>query len=174
MPALEANVINMFESNVQLRCSKCGVTQDAACNCRAPILVISRHAAVNKYDETHPRTPIKKVAAALGVGHATVSRTRAACRENQGVQNGHPVRRVNGNDGKSYPATIKQPTRESRKTTEQAIARKLESFITIQVTLLDRARIDKKIDKKHKLELVEILQGSADKLMSLAQALDGR
>ena len=92
---------------VQLRCSECGITQDAACSCRKQYEVIWPREAVTKYDKVHPGKTAKEAADATGTTRWTVGRVR-----NQDEQNAHPDRRVIGSDGKSYPMKTKKPKRK--------------------------------------------------------------
>ena len=172
MTALEQNVVVKFQQKVaQLRCDGCGITGAAYCNCGVGYSVVKARDAVIKYDKAHPGESSRKVAKAIGVHQTTVAEAR---RKNQGKENAYPVlnhRRVFGGDGKNYPATIKQP---ARKTGEQILAKKLADYITRNVLLLDKARVEDQIKDKDKRVIIEILQISADSLLRLAQALDDR
>lgn len=118
MAALATNVVDMIpEIFPDLRCPSCGVTTEAKCSCGQGYEVVKPRDAVDKYDKVNPGQPIKKVTEAVRVGHATVSRARAARRATEpNVQNG-PLRnsKVQTSDGRMFPITKKYTAQPKQK-----------------------------------------------------------
>jgi hypothetical protein len=83
-------------SAAQLKCSACGATAKAACNCGAPYVPAGVLAA--KAVAASPEKSNRAIADEIGVGFETVRRARQS-----GDPNGSPAKRT-GKDGKSYPA----------------------------------------------------------------------
>jgi|tagenome__1003787_1003787.scaffolds.fasta_scaffold20814913_2 hypothetical protein len=163
----------MPKAKVLLRCSECGVTQDAACACAAAIIVIRPSEAVTKYDKVHPDKSAKEVARATGANAETVRRVRRA--ESANVDPGQPkVAKVTGKDGKSYPANIKQPA--------LPVHRQFDKLVSELVTFTDNycprlklwIKAHDDIEDYAKDSLKQFLQNSANELLLLAQTIDGR
>jgi hypothetical protein len=79
----------------QLRCSGCGVTVDAACDCGKPY--VSAGVAAAKAIKAHPEKSNSAIAQEIGVNEKTVRRIRGSAKA-------ETDRRI-GKDGKSYPTT---------------------------------------------------------------------
>jgi hypothetical protein len=78
-----------------MRCSQCGETTNAACECGVAYVSAGEYAA--QAIAAHPEKSSRAIAAEIGVDHKTVSAARAR------GENSPPEKRV-GMDGKSYPA----------------------------------------------------------------------
>ena len=82
---------------LRLRCSSCGITADARCDCGAPYVVagvLAQQAVVQ-----FPEKSNCAIAEELGISEATVRRAR-----NTGSSNDEPEKRI-GRDGKQYPSS---------------------------------------------------------------------
>ncbi|HEY7414851.1 MAG TPA: hypothetical protein VH593_06640 [Ktedonobacteraceae bacterium] len=90
---------------MELRCSECGSSAEASCECGVAYIPASEYA--RRELEKHPEMSDRALAAKIGVGTMTVSRAR----KKVGVPNGTPEKRV-GKDGKSYPASSKTALKE--------------------------------------------------------------
>jgi len=83
-----------------LACSECGAVGQASCGCNAPYVRVAAALA----DEKNRHRSNRAIAKDIGVGEATVRRSR-------GAPCGAPEKRT-GRDGKSYPAR-KMPKRKA-------------------------------------------------------------
>lgn len=84
----------------QLRCSKCGVTTDAACDCG--VGYVPAHEFAAKALEANPEMSEMSdnaIAEVIGVDHKTVGKARKSVRGNS------LTAKRTGRDGKKYPAT---------------------------------------------------------------------
>jgi hypothetical protein len=79
-----------------LHCTRCGVTQEAACDCGVGYLPAREYAA--KAIAENPEKSDRAIAAAIGIDHKTVAAARQA-----GGEYSPPEKRT-GRDGKSHPS----------------------------------------------------------------------
>lgn len=89
---------------LQLECTGCGATRDAACDCGVPYVLASMRAA--EAVAKNPKKSDRAIAAEIGVSNQTVSRAR----KKSVVTNVTPEKRT-GKDGKSYPTSSKKRKR---------------------------------------------------------------
>lgn len=111
------------ENDYILRCTKCGIAQEATCNCGADYKAISKIEAAKKAILDDPTLSDAAIAEKIGVGRMTVARAREVIAE-QGAQNGQPVQdqQRKGRDGKVYtmPTPEELAERERKRQAEQA------------------------------------------------------
>lgn len=81
----------------QLRCSKCGVTTDAACDCEVGYVPAHEYAA--RAVAANPEMSDNAIAEVIGVDHKTVGEARKS------VGGDSLTAKRIGKDGKRYPAT---------------------------------------------------------------------
>ena len=93
---MTAKIVSFRKPALEIGCTACGATVDAACDCGAPYMPADQRVA--EFDAANPGRPTREVAAALGMNRGTVSRAR-----NSGAASAAPER-VIGADGKSYAA----------------------------------------------------------------------
>jgi hypothetical protein len=86
---------------LQIACSACGATTEAACDCGLPYVPAKERAAAAV--AVNPEKSDRAIAAEIGVDHKTVGAARRSVGEHS-----PPEKRV-GKDGKSYPATKPPP-----------------------------------------------------------------
>jgi hypothetical protein len=79
---------------VKMRCSSCGVTADAACDCGAPYVPVSERA--KQAIQAHPEKSDRAIAKDIGVSHEAVSKARREL-----TVNGLTVEKRVGLDGKA-------------------------------------------------------------------------
>jgi hypothetical protein len=111
-----------------LRCSGCGTTQEAACDCGVGYMPAGGIAAMAI--ARSPEKSDRAIAEEIGVGHATVSRAR-----NSVVSNETPDERI-GRDGKLRSAT-KRPKLHVVPDDEMPTLEEVEE--EVQATLYDQA-----------------------------------
>jgi hypothetical protein len=100
-----SNVVSI-KAPIRLRCSSCGITQDAACECGAPYVaagMLAKQAVVE-----FPEKSNRAIADELGLSNQTVMRAREAVAPNGAPEAETPLTRT-GRDGKQYPAKPKRP-----------------------------------------------------------------
>lgn len=90
---MTATVHKLRPSTAGLRCSECGATAKAACNCGADYIPAGRMAA--RAIAAHPEKSDRAIAADLGVSDRTVNRARKSTATNDAVR-----QRI-GKDGKA-------------------------------------------------------------------------
>ena len=105
MTATVANLKQPAPLRAQLHCSKCGITIDAACDCGVDYVPAGVAAA--KAIEANPDKNNQAIADMIGVAESTVREIR------KGVSRNRETDKRIGKDGKSYPATKKQPAHKS-------------------------------------------------------------
>lgn len=162
---MPATILKMPKPKVQLRCSSCGVTVDAACNCLAPIIVIKPRDAAAKAIAAHPEKSDRAIAKEIGVTKNTVMRARES-----GGPFGPSERRV-GNDNKSYPAS--QPTR--KQDSEETIWRR--GLIHRATVAAADAKYENWSQFKVDQELVTVVKKASDawtKLTTYLEKLHGK
>jgi hypothetical protein len=90
-------VVSFRKPALEIGCSACGATVDAACDCGAPYIPARQR--VPEFDAANPGKSTRQVADALGLSQTNVVKARKNSREQ-----GCSPERVTGADGKSYPA----------------------------------------------------------------------
>jgi hypothetical protein len=98
--------IHQFTSKSQtakLRCTSCGVTTDAACNCGTGYEYIAPRKLAEKAIKDNPRLSDREIAKKIGVSDRTINRARMAVATNVAID------RRTGKDGKSYKAHKPRP-----------------------------------------------------------------
>lgn len=95
-----------------MRCSGCGVTQAAACDCGVAYVPAGEYAAKAIADPANREKSHSMLAQEIGVSDQTVLRARGL-----GSTNVEPERRL-GLDGKSYPAKAPRTSRREMQAAE--------------------------------------------------------
>jgi hypothetical protein len=107
----------------QLRCSKCGVTVDAACNCGVGYVPASEYAAKAVAD--NPGKSNYVIAGETGLSESTVRRARPDASKDV-------TARRTGRDGKSYPSRRKSKTTTQPKPEAQPLDKALSALTQIE------------------------------------------
>jgi hypothetical protein len=89
-----------------LRCTSCGATTKAPCQCGVPFALLKPSEAAKIAIQQTPNLTDRAIAKRIGVTHPTVADARVTDVRDQVVKNLPPAYRV-GLDGKEYPASRK-------------------------------------------------------------------
>lgn len=152
-----------------LMCSACGASAEAACDCGAPYERAGARAA--KAIANNPRKSDRAIAAEIGVGKDTVSRTR----NKTGGADAPPGKRT-GKDGKKYPAkrkpapVISDPVKDINAFHHEAVTF-LTDYSQRFEAWIDSAPL---INADGKATLMQAFYLCSDGFARLAQKLDGR
>jgi len=104
-----------------LSCTKCGVSVEAQCSCGAPYVpVVERAKAAIK---AAPKKSNRALAAEIGVSRESVRQARS-----QVASDLPPAEKVEGKDGKSYPAKRPTTTKMERALRKQSQATSFEDW----------------------------------------------
>jgi hypothetical protein len=91
-----------------LRCTGCGLTAEAPCDCGAGFEILRPGQAAAKAIAAHPEKSDRAIAVTVGVDHKTVAKARQSSGENS------PPQKRTGLDGKQHPVKRKPPRKGSR------------------------------------------------------------
>lgn len=165
-----AEVIRLKKQFASLRCSSCGVSQNAACDCGVSYVPAGELA--KKAVRENPEMTNHAIAKQYGVSSDTIRRARGDTR----VGASAPTARRTGTDGKQYNAVKPKPAKKPDVKQEVTKwATRLDGFIsdyTMELSVWMKAH--PKLDDECKGTILEFLHVSADRLLKLNQKLQGR
>lgn len=161
----------------RLRCSSCGADGSGSCDCGAPYLPAGKRA--EEAIAASPEKSDRAIAEEIGVDHKTVSKAR----KRTGDQS--PVAKRTGRDGKKRkaPKTKAKAATARKAPVADAPENRRVNHIT---SVIDDAVTDyveqfnawlaanPNLSQAAKDSIILFLHTNADKLLRLAQALDGR
>lgn len=162
-----ATILKLRPAATGLRCSACGASAKAACNCGAPYMPAGQLAA--KAVAASPKESDRAIGDRLGIDHKTVAKARKATGEKS------PVER-RGKDGKVRRLPIRPEPKISDPVKEinafhQEVVRFLSQFTQ---RFNDWHDVAPAIDNDGKATLMQAFYLAADTFARLAQKLDGR
>lgn len=157
---MTANVVSFRKPALEIGCTGCGATVDAACDCGVPYMPAGQRAAAAI--AANPRMSDRAIATELGIGSNTVRRARQQSTAPHGAVEDEP--RV-GIDGK----VRRLPTRAAPEVTEDSPSelRKAFLFYAYEAKLL--ARYDGPVDD----EVIESALQTAAAWQQLATIMQG-
>jgi|GEM_PF-6073284 len=166
-----ASIVSM-PTIIPLVCSKCGAQGEGSCRCGAPYIAPGQRAAAALKAE--PGKSDRAIAAEAGVGSNTVRRAREPA-----APHGAPEKRQ-GRDGKHYPAKTKRAKRKSvARLPLNMQVNKILDQLSNDVhddcrAIFDFLDTHPELEQEGRDAFIQFLQMGANKLLDLAQMIDGR